>query len=74
MKATFPTDHARQVGRVLVADDSAVNRKLLVQLLGRLGLQSIEVEDGAAALAVLQAEGPAGSVGSGRTGRCGSSR
>jgi len=60
MKATFPTDHARQVGRVLVADDSAVNRKLLVQLLGRLGLQSIEVEDGAAALAVLQAEGPAG--------------
>ena len=60
MKATFPTDHARQVGRVLVADDSAVNRKLLVQLLSRLGLQSIEVEDGAAALAVLQAEGPAG--------------
>jgi len=60
MKATFPTDHARQVGRVLVADDSAVNRKLLVQLLSRLGLQSIEVEDGAAALAVLRAEGPAG--------------
>lgn len=50
----------RQAGRVLVADDSAVNRKLLVQLLGRLGLQSIEVEDGAAALAVLHAEGPAG--------------
>jgi class 3 adenylate cyclase len=64
MNVTFPADHVatddRQVGRVLVADDSAVNRKLLVQLLGRLGLQSIEVEDGAAALAVLRAEGPAG--------------
>jgi adenylate cyclase len=64
MTVTSPVDRAtvddRQAGRVLVADDSAVNRKLLVQLLGRLGLQSIEVEDGAAALAVLHAEGPAG--------------
>ena len=64
MTVTSPVDRLasddRQVGRVLVADDSAVNRKLLVQLLGRLGLQSIEVEDGAAALAVLRAEGPAG--------------
>jgi adenylate cyclase len=64
MTVTSPVDRVaaddRQVGRVLVADDSAVNRKLLVQLLGRLGLQSIEVEDGAAALAVLHAEGPAG--------------
>jgi len=61
---TSPTDRfatdGRPAGRVLVADDSAVNRKLLVQLLGRLGLQSIEVEDGAAALAVLHADGPAG--------------
>jgi class 3 adenylate cyclase len=61
---TSPTDRFatddRPAGRVLVADDSAVNRKLLVQLLGRLGLQSIEVEDGAAALAVLHADGPAG--------------
>ncbi|HLQ48791.1 MAG TPA: response regulator [Candidatus Dormibacteraeota bacterium] len=64
MTVTSPVDRVaaddRQAGRVLVADDSAVNRKLLVQLLGRLGLQSIEVEDGAAALAVLHAEGPAG--------------
>jgi adenylate cyclase len=64
MTVTSPTDRVatddRQAGRVLVADDSAVNRKLLVQLLGRLGLQSIEVEDGAAALAVLHADGPAG--------------
>ena len=64
MTETSPVDRVaaddRQAGRVLVADDSAVNRKLLVQLLGRLGLQSIEVEDGAAALAVLHAEGPAG--------------
>jgi len=64
MTVTSPIDRVaaddRQAGRVLVADDSAVNRKLLVQLLGRLGLQSIEVEDGAAALAVLHAEGPAG--------------
>ena len=64
MMETSPTDRfatdGRPAGRVLVADDSAVNRKLLVQLLGRLGLQSIEVEDGAAALAVLRADGPAG--------------
>jgi adenylate cyclase len=64
MTVTSPTDRVaaenRQAGRVLVADDSAVNRKLLVQLLGRLGLQSIEVEDGAAALAILHREGPAG--------------
>jgi len=64
MTVTSPLDRVaaddRQAGRVLVADDSAVNRKLLVQLLGRLGLQSIEVEDGAAALAVLHAEEPAG--------------
>ncbi|HEY8799539.1 MAG TPA: response regulator [Candidatus Limnocylindrales bacterium] len=64
MMETSPTDRFatddRPAGRVLVADDSAVNRKLLVQLLGRLGLQSIEVEDGAAALAVLRADGPAG--------------
>ena len=64
MMETSPTDRfatdGRPAGRVLVADDSAVNRKLLVQLLGRLGLQSIEVEDGAAALAVLHADGPAG--------------
>ena len=64
MMETSPTDRFatddRPAGRVLVADDSAVNRKLLVQLLGRLGLQSIEVEDGAAALAVLHADGPAG--------------
>jgi adenylate cyclase len=64
MTVTSAVDRAaaddRPVGRVLVADDSAVNRKLLVQLLGRLGLQSMEVEDGAAALALLHAEGPAG--------------
>ena len=64
MTVTFPVDRVaaddRQAGRVLIVDDSAVNRKLLVQLLGRLGLHSIEVEDGAAALAVLHAKGPAG--------------
>ena len=64
MTVTAPVDRVaaddRQVGRVLIVDDSAVNRKLLVQLLGRLGLHSIEVEDGAAALAVLHAKGPAG--------------
>jgi adenylate cyclase len=64
MTVTSPVDRVaaddRQAGRVLVADDSAINRKLLVQLLGRLGLESIEVDDGAAALAVLHAEGPAG--------------
>jgi len=50
----------RTTGRALVADDSGVNRKLLVQLLGRLGLQTIEVDNGAAALEVLRAEGAAG--------------
>src|SRR6266536_6676740 len=54
-----PPDVRRGAGRVLVADDSAVNRKLLVQLLARLGLETIEVDNGAAALATLREEGPA---------------
>jgi class 3 adenylate cyclase len=43
-------------GTVLVVDDSAVNRKLLVQLLGGLGLGAVEADNGAAALELLRGE------------------
>ncbi len=42
-------------GVALVVDDSVVNRRLLRQLLGRLGLRAVEAEDGARALSVLRA-------------------
>ncbi|HYM83245.1 MAG TPA: adenylate/guanylate cyclase domain-containing response regulator, partial [Candidatus Dormibacteraeota bacterium] len=40
----------------LVVDDSAVNRKLLTQLLGGLGVAAVEAGDGMAALALLRDE------------------
>jgi class 3 adenylate cyclase len=43
-------------GTALVVDDSAVNRKLLGQLLAGLGVRAVEAGDGAAALAVLREE------------------
>jgi adenylate cyclase len=45
-------------GVALVVDDSAVNRKLLGQLLTRLGLDWVEAENGASALALLRTGGP----------------
>jgi adenylate cyclase len=43
-----------RAGVVLVVDDSAVNRKLLGQLLTRLGLEWIEADNGASALGLLR--------------------
>ncbi|HET7028126.1 MAG TPA: response regulator [Candidatus Limnocylindrales bacterium] len=43
-------------GVVLVVDDSAVNRKLVVQLLSGLGLAAIEADNGAAALEIVRGE------------------
>jgi adenylate cyclase len=43
-------------GTALVVDDSAVNRKLLGQLLSGLGVHAIEADDGAAGLALLRDE------------------
>ncbi len=42
--------------RVLAADDSAVNREVLIEALKRLGVETTCVEDGAAAVAAVQAE------------------
>ena len=44
------------VGTALVVDDSAVNRKLLAQLLIGLGIHAHEAGDGAAALTTLRGE------------------
>jgi len=49
------SDGSGRAGVALVVDDSPVNRKLLGQLLTRLGLQWIEAENGASALALLRA-------------------
>ncbi len=46
----------RPGGTALVVDDSAVNRKLLAQLLIGAGLHPVEVENGVDALAVLRGE------------------
>ncbi|NML24545.1 response regulator [Zoogloea dura] len=42
--------------RVLVVDDNAINRRLAVAFVTRLGMSSEEAEDGPAALARLEAE------------------
>ena len=41
-------------GRILVVDDTAFNRRLLVRLLGAIGHETVEAEDGRAALARLR--------------------
>ena len=46
-------------GRILVVDDAAFNRQLLVRLLASIGYESLEAVDGQAALDLLR--GPAGS-------------
>jgi adenylate cyclase len=43
-------------GVALVVDDSAVNRKLVVQLLSGLGLAAIEADNGVAALEIVRGE------------------
>ncbi len=44
--------------RVLVADDSPINRQLLQSLLGRMGLEVAVAEDGVAALEAVAAQPP----------------
>jgi adenylate cyclase len=44
-------------GRVLVVDDTAFNRRLLVRLLATIGYEAVEAIDGQAALAILQDDG-----------------
>jgi adenylate cyclase len=51
--AAGATGRAESIGTALVVDDSVVNRKLLAQLLGGLGLRVVEADHGAAALEVL---------------------
>jgi len=51
-RATHPT--AALTGRVLVVDDTAFNRQLLVRLLRTIGHEPLEAEDGAAALSLLR--------------------
>jgi diguanylate cyclase (GGDEF)-like protein len=43
---------------VLVADDDPMMRLLMVEMLGQVGLDSIEAEDGAEALALFRSESP----------------
>jgi len=47
---------ASRAGTALVVDDSAVNRKLLGQLLAGIGLGAVEVGDGSAALELLRGD------------------
>jgi CheY-like chemotaxis protein len=42
--------------RVLVVDDNAINRKLITTLLGKMGVATVEAEDGHAALACHQGD------------------
>lgn len=46
------------VRRILVVDDEAMLREALRDVLGHLGFEVVEAEDGPGALALLQARGP----------------
>jgi PAS domain S-box-containing protein len=48
---TLPTLDNHSGARVLVVDDNAINRKLITTLLGQMGVDTVEAEDGHAALA-----------------------
>lgn len=47
-------DRSSAVGRILVVDDTAFNRQLLVRLLKGIGHEPVEAADGRAALAILR--------------------
>ncbi len=57
---TAPTpvisEHRKLSGRVLVAEDDAINKRVIQLMLGRLGLQPVVVTNGAEALAAVQTE------------------
>ena len=40
--------------RILIAEDSALMRRAIVNVIGKLGHKSIEAENGAAAIAILR--------------------
>lgn len=49
------SEQASRSPKVLVVDDNAINRRIAVAFLTRLGLQAEEAEDGLGALAKLEA-------------------
>jgi predicted signal transduction protein with EAL and GGDEF domain/FixJ family two-component response regulator len=54
----MPAYSSRQRGTVLVADDDPVMRLLMLEMLDSVGLEGIEAEDGAQAVALAHARGP----------------
>jgi CheY-like chemotaxis protein/HPt (histidine-containing phosphotransfer) domain-containing protein len=54
--AARPAIERRLSGRVLIAEDNGINRRVARANLGRLGLEVLEAEDGAAALEILAHE------------------
>jgi diguanylate cyclase (GGDEF)-like protein len=51
-------NHSIKRGVVLVADDDPVMRLLMLEMLGQVGLDAIEAEDGAQAVALARAQSP----------------
>lgn len=49
-----PSERTGQTGHVLVVDDNEINRMVLVDMLGDMGLTSVEAEDGFQALDLLK--------------------
>jgi CheY-like chemotaxis protein len=54
----MPASHSIKRGVVLVADDDPVMRLLMLEMLGQVGLDAIEAEDGAQALAYARDQAP----------------
>jgi diguanylate cyclase (GGDEF)-like protein len=54
----MPTSHSIKRGVVLVADDDPVMRLLMLEMLGQVGLDAIEAEDGAQAVAYARDKAP----------------
>jgi diguanylate cyclase (GGDEF)-like protein len=54
----MPASHSVKRGVVLVADDDPVMRLLMLEMLGQVGLDAIEAEDGEQALRLTRAHAP----------------
>jgi diguanylate cyclase (GGDEF)-like protein len=54
----MPTSHSIKRGVVLVADDDPVMRLLMLEMLGQVGLDAIEAEDGAQAVEYARDKAP----------------